>query len=135
MVAQLAFFANLSIPLGGLVATALIYALRKDTVPVARENERKALNFEITVAILYGVLLVAYLITFFSVFVSVAALSHAGKHASHSGPPPPGFAALFGFVGLFFLIGIVCAVFSCVNARAAWLGRPVRYPLAIPFVR
>lgn len=135
MVAQLAYFANFSIPFGGLIATALIYALRKDTVPVARENERNALNFEITLAILNGVLLGAYLIAFFSIFASVFALNHAGRHAAHSGPPPWGMAVPFGFVGLYFLISAACAVLSCFAARAAWLGQPVRYPLAITFVR
>ena len=135
MVAQLAFFANFSMPFGGLIATALIYALRKETEPVARENERNALNFEITFAIVNAVLLVAYVIAFFSVFASVAALSHAGTHVTHSGPPLWGIAVPFGFVGLLFLIGLGGAVVSSIAARAAWLGRPVRNPLAIPFVR
>jgi len=133
VVAQLAFFANLSVPFGGLVATALIYALRKETVPVARENERAALNFEITLAILNGVLIAAYVLAFFSVFASAAAMSHAGTPA-HAGPPA-GIVVVLGFMGLISLIGVACALLSGFAARAAWLGRPVRYPLAIQFVR
>jgi len=135
MIAQLAFFVNLYFPFGGLVATVLIYALRKDAVPVARENERNALNFEITLAILNAVLIVAYLVTFFSVFVSAAAMSHAGKYTAHSGQAPWSIAGPLGILILYFLIGIGCAVLACFAARAAWLGRPFRYPLTIPFVR
>jgi uncharacterized Tic20 family protein len=132
MIAHLSFFANLWIPFGGVIAATLIYTLRKDEEAVARENQRNALNFEITMTIFNVLGLVVYVGLFFTMFAGVAL--HAKQSAL--GPVFPWqFSAIFAFIAIFLSISLAAAITAGFAARAAWLGRVFRYPVAIPFVR
>lgn len=131
--AHLAVLFNfLGVPLGGLIGAIIIYVLHRDEGAYIRENARAALNMEITLAIVDFVCFGAFVVLWFSMFVTLAAT------APHNGAqqPVPRQLLIVPFV-LFVavLANFLAAVNGVFAALAANRGEIGRYFAAIPFVR
>lgn len=128
MFAHLSVLANFAFPFGGLLAALAIYTLRGADDAAARENQRCALNLEITLAIAEIVAIVAFVALEFSYFTE-------GSIARIFDRTPwqiVGCVASIALVGLAVLASTLPVLFA---ARTAWLGGTFRYPYAYPFLR
>jgi uncharacterized Tic20 family protein len=131
MLAHLCPCANFFFPLAGLIGAILIYSLRRHDLPVCVDNARNAVNALATQALFNLVVFVAGIAVFASLFATIG----SGEHGHASKEVPWQF---FAYFLAFFVIALSVfglAVVGAFGARAAWLGRVFRYPLAIPFVR
>lgn len=118
---QWAMFAHLSALLGGLLSTGwagsigcfigplVIWLLKKDTMPFVDDQAKEALNFNITVAIVFLVLLVA---TIFTLGIGIII----------TGP-------------LFVIVGLSWLVFTIIAAIKANEGVAYRYPLTLRLIK
>jgi uncharacterized Tic20 family protein len=118
---QWAMFAHLSALLGGLLTTAwggsigcfigplVIWLVKKDTMPFVEDQAKEALNFNITVAIIF---LVLFLMTIFTLGIGIII----------TGP-------------LFFIVGIAWLVLTIVAAIKANDGVAYRYPLTLRLIK
>ena len=118
---QWAMFAHLSALLGGLLTAAwggslgcfigplVIWLVKKDTMPFVDDQAKEALNFNITVAIIF---LVLFLMTIFTLGIGIII----------TGP-------------LFFIVGIAWLVLTIVAAIKANDGVAYRYPLTLRLVK
>ena len=118
---QWAMFAHLSSLLGGLLTTAwggsigcfigplVIWLVKKDTMPFVDDQAKEALNFNITVAIVF---LVLFLMTIFTLGIGIII----------TGP-------------LFVVVGIAWLVLTIVAAIKANEGVAYRYPLTLRLVK
>lgn len=118
---QWAMFAHLSAILGGLVTGALgggwgcfigpliIWLVKKDTMPFVGDQAKEALNFNITVAIAFVVLMV----------VTVMTLG----------------IGLILTIPLWIIIGIFWLVFTIIAAIKANEGVRYRYPFALRLIK
>jgi len=118
---QWAMFAHLSALLGGLLTTAwggslgcfigplVIWLVKKDTMPFVDDQAKEALNFNITVAIIF---LVLFLMTIFTLGIGIII----------TGP-------------LFVIVGIAWLVLTIVAAIKANDGIAYRYPLTLRLVK
>lgn len=118
---QWAMFAHLSALLGGLLTTAwggsigcfvgplVIWLLKKDTMPFVGDQAKEALNFNITVAIIF---LVLFLMTIFTLGIGIII----------TGP-------------LFVVVGLSWLVFTIIAAIKANDGVAYRYPLTLRLIK
>ncbi|WP_255527455.1 MULTISPECIES: DUF4870 domain-containing protein [unclassified Luteimonas] len=118
---QWAMFAHLSALLGGLLTTAwggsigcfigplVIWLLKKDTMPFVGDQAKEALNFNITVAIIF---LVLFLMTIFTLGIGIII----------TGP-------------LFVVVGLSWLVFTIIAAIKANDGIAYRYPLTLRLIK
>ncbi|MBJ6977989.1 DUF4870 domain-containing protein [Luteimonas sp. MC1782] len=114
-------FAHLSALLGGLLTTAwggsigcfigplVIWLLKKDTMPFVGDQAKEALNFNITVAIIF---LVLFLMTIFTLGIGIII----------TGP-------------LFVVVGLSWLVFTIIAAIKANDGIAYRYPLTLRLIK
>lgn len=117
---QWAMFAHLSALLGALVTgwvggwgwflgPLIIWLVKKDTMPFVNDQAKEALNFNITIAIIFLILTI----------LSVATLG-------------------IGFLltlPLMFIIGIAALVFIIMGAIKANEGKAYRYPFALRLIK
>lgn len=118
---QWAMFAHLSALLGGLLTSGwagnlgffigplVIWLLKKDTMPFVNDQAKEALNFAITVSILFLALLILTLMTL-------------------------GVGALLT-VPLMLIIGVAALVFVVIAAIKANEGVAYRYPFSLRLVK
>lgn len=117
---QWAMFAHLSALLGGLVTgwvggwgwflgPLIIWLVKKDTMPFVNDQAKEALNFNITIAIVFIILTI----------LSVATL---------------GFGLVIA-LPLMFIIGIAALVFIIMAAIKANEGKAYRYPFALRLIK
>lgn len=118
---QWAMFAHLSALLGGLLTSGwaggigcflgplVIWLVKKDTMPFVDDQAKEALNFNITLAIVFAVLFVVGLITLGIGFLVV--------------------------VPLMAIIGIAALVFIIIAAIKANEGVAYRYPFTLKLVK
>lgn len=118
---QWAMFAHLSALLGGILTTGwagsigcfigplVIWLVKKDTMAFAGEQAREALNFNITVAIIF---LVLFLLTIFTLGIGIIITAP-----------------------LMFIVGIAWLVLTIVAAIKANDGVAYRYPVALRLVK
>ena len=118
---QWAMFAHLSAILGGLVTAGwafslgcfigplVIWMMKKDTMPFVDDQAKEALNFNITVAIIFFGLFVLTLVTL-------------------------GIGALLT-VPLMIIVGIAWLVFTIIAAIKANQGERYRYPMTLRLVK
>ena len=118
---QWAMFAHLSALIGGIVTAGwagslgcfvgplVIWMMKKDTMPFVDDQAKEALNFNISVAIVFFVLFVLTLVTL-------------------------GIGALLT-VPLMILVGIAWLVFTIIAAMKANNGERYRYPLTLRLVK
>lgn len=118
---QWAMFAHLSALLGGLLTTAwggsigcfigplVIWLLKKDAMPFVGDQAKEALNFNITVAIIF---LVLFLMTLFTLGIGIII----------TGP-------------LFVVVGLSWLVFTIIAAIRANDGIAYRYPLTLRLIK
>lgn len=121
---QWALFAHLSVLLGGLVSSAfggwgyfigplVIWLIKKDTMPFVADQAKEALNFAITVSIIFVGL---WILTVVVAFVTL------------------GLGAVF-VVPLMFIVGIAALVLTIMAAVSANKGESYRYPLTLRLVK
>lgn len=67
MLCHLSALAGFLIPFGSVIGPLIIWLIKKDEMPIVNEHGRKALNFQITMAI-------AYLLCFMLMFVVVGVI-------------------------------------------------------------
>jgi hypothetical protein len=111
VIAHLSALAGYLVPFGSIIGPLVVYLIKKDTMPFAREEARSALNFQITMAIpailcipliflCIGIPLLILIGLFDLVFIIVAAVK-ASEGAPYKYPiafqfvkdpqaPPPG---------------------------------------------
>ena len=118
---QWAMFAHLSALAGGIITAGwagsigcfigplVIWLMKKDTMPFVGDQAKEALNFNITVAIIFFALFVLTLVTL-------------------------GIGALLT-VPLMILVGIAWLVFTIIAAMKANNGERYRYPLTLRLVK
>ena len=118
---QWAMFAHLSALAGGILTSGwagsigcfigplVIWMMKKDTMPFVGDQAKEALNFNITVAIIFFALFVLTLVTL-------------------------GIGALLT-VPLMILVGIAWLVFTIIAAMKANNGERYRYPLTLRLVK
>ena len=118
---QWAMFAHLSALLGGLLTTAwggsigcfigplVIWLVKKDQMPFVADQAKEALNFNITVAIIF---LALFLLTLFTFGIGIII----------TGP-------------LFVIVGLSWLVFTIIAAIKANEGIAYRYPLTLRLVK
>ena len=118
---QWAMFAHLSALLGAMVTAGwagsvgcflgplVIWMIKKDTMPFVDDQAKEALNFNITVAIIFFVLL---LLTLFTLGIGIIL----------TGP-------------LFVVVGIAWLVLTVIAAIKANQGERYRYPLTLRLVK
>jgi uncharacterized Tic20 family protein len=126
MLAHLAALAVFTaIPFGNIIGPLVVFLIKKDEDPFVAEAGKESLNFQITFTIEAIILLLGYVVIFFTYIV------HAVTHPSAPGEVPwflliiPALVAL----AIFDVISIVVAAVRTYN------GERFRYPLAIPFIR
>jgi len=118
---QWAMFAHLSALAGGIITAGwagsigcfigplVIWLMKRDTMPFVGDQAKEALNFNITVAIIFFALFVLTLVTL-------------------------GIGALLT-VPLMILVGIAWLVFTIIAAMKANNGERYRYPLTLRLVK
>ena len=117
---QWAMFAHLSALVGGLLTSAIggwgffigplvIWLVKKDTLPFVDDQGKEALNFNITVGIVFLALLILSIVTF-GIGLIVA-------------------------VPLWIIIGIAWLVFTIIAAVKANNGERYRYPLTLRLIK
>ena len=118
---QWAMFAHLSALLGGIVTAGwagsigcfigplIIWMVKKDTMPFVDDQAKEALNFNITVAIIFFVLL---MLTLFTLGIGILL----------TGP-------------LFVIVGIAWLVLTVIAAIKANQGERYRYPMTLRLVK
>jgi uncharacterized Tic20 family protein len=117
---QWAMFAHLSALLGGLVTgwvggwgwflgPLIIWLVKKETMPFVNDQAKEALNFNITIAIIFVILTI----------LSVATLG----------------IGFFIALPLMFIIGIAALVFIIMAAIKANEGKAYRYPFALRLIK
>ena len=117
---QWAMFAHLSALLGGLLTSAfggwgffigplVIWLVKKDAMPFVDDQGKEALNFNITVGIVFLALLILSIVTF-GIGLIVA-------------------------VPLWIIIGIAWLVFTIIAAVKANNGERYRYPLTLRLIK
>ena len=118
---QWAMFAHLSALLGGIVTAGwagslgcfigplIIWLVKKDTMPFVDDQGKEALNFNITVGIVFLILLILTLVTF-------------GIGILLTGP-------------LMLIVGLVWLVFTIIAGIKANNGETYRYPFALRLIR
>ena len=118
---QWAMFAHLSALLGAMVTAGwagsvgcflgplVIWMIKKDTMPFVDDQAKEALNFNITVAIVFFVL---FLLTLFTLGIGILL----------TGP-------------LFVIVGIAWLVLTVIAAIKANQGERYRYPLTLRLVK
>jgi uncharacterized Tic20 family protein len=113
-------FAHLSALLGGLVTgwvggwgwflgPLIIWLVKKDTMPFVNDQAKEALNFNITIAIIFVILAILSIATF-------------------------GIGLVLA-IPLMFIIGIVALVFIILAAIKANEGVAYRYPFALRLIK
>ena len=95
--------------IGGVIATLVIWLIKKDDSPVIESQAREALNFNISVLI-YGVALVILVVITFGIGVFLAI--------------PAGIALA--------IFHVVCTIIAAIKANE---GKPYRYPLTLRLVK
>ena len=117
---QWAMFAHLSALAGGLLTSAVggwgffigplvIWLMKKDTMPFVDDQAKEALNFNISVAIIFFVL---WILTFMTLGIGILL----------TGP-------------LMILVGIAWLVFTIIAAMKANQGERYRYPFTLRLVK
>jgi len=118
---QWAMFAHLSALAGGIITTGwagsigcfigplVIWLMKKDTMPFVADQAREALNFNITVAIIFFALFVLTLVTL-------------------------GIGALLT-IPIMILVGLAWLVFTIIASIKANQGERYRYPLTLRLVK
>jgi uncharacterized Tic20 family protein len=118
---QWAMFAHLSALLGGLVTAGwagsvgcfigplVIWMLKKDTMPFVDDQAKEALNFNITVAIIFFVLL---MLTLFTLGIGIIL----------TGP-------------VMVIVGLAWLVFTIIGGIKANQGERYRYPMTLRLVK
>ena len=118
---QWAMFAHLSALVGGILTSGwagsigcfigplVIWLVKKDTLPFVDDQGKEALNFNITVGIVFLALLILSIVTF-GIGLIVA-------------------------VPLWIIIGIAWLVFTIIAAIKAYDGEMYRYPLTIRLLK
>ena len=118
---QWAMFAHLSAILGGLVTAGwafslgcfigplVIWMMKKDTMPFVDDQAKEALNFNITVAIIFFVL---FMLTLFTLGIGILL----------TGP-------------VMVIVGIAWLVFTIIAAVKANQGERYRYPMTLRLVK
>lgn len=118
---QMAMFAHLSALLGGIVTAGwagsigcfigplVIWLMKKDTMPFVDDQAKEALNFNISVAIIFFVL---WILTFMTLGIGIVL----------TGP-------------LMILVGIAWLVFTIIAAMKANQGERYRYPFTLRLVK
>jgi uncharacterized Tic20 family protein len=133
-----AMFANLSgllvfanIPFANIIGTVLIYfKVRNEKWPFALEHAREALNFQITISIVWFLCVILFVASLFGSLAHMAIEGHGVATTAES----IWFFASFGWLGLIWITMLVDVIYCIVATVAASGERPFRYP-AIPFVR
>ena len=117
----MAMFAHLSALLGGIVTAGwagsigcfigplVIWLMKKDTMPFVDDQAKEALNFNISVAIIFFVL---WILTFMTLGIGIVL----------TGP-------------LMILVGIAWLVFTIIAAMKANQGERYRYPFTLRLVK
>ena len=118
---QMAMFAHLSALLGGIVTAGwagsigcfigplVIWMMKKDTMPFVDDQAKEALNFNISVAIIFFVL---WILTFMTLGIGIVL----------TGP-------------LMILVGVAWLVFTIIAAMKANQGERYRYPFTLRLVK
>jgi uncharacterized Tic20 family protein len=118
---QMAMFAHLSALLGGIVTAGwagsigcfigplVIWLMKKDTMPFVDDQAKEALNFNISVAIIFFVL---WILTFMTLGIGIVL----------TGP-------------LMILVGVAWLVFTIIAAMKANQGERYRYPFTLRLVK
>jgi uncharacterized Tic20 family protein len=131
MVAHLAGAFNLMFPFSGLIGAILVYSLHRHDSPIVRDNARNAINMQLTLTIFNIVVFAIAMSIFVSLFFSMGQY----RHGAGGTAPPPQFIWYFLCFLTLFAVNVIFAVVVCFAARAAYLGRIFRYPIAFPFLR
>jgi uncharacterized Tic20 family protein len=102
-----------------------VYTSRRHDSALIVDNARNAINMQLTLTTLNLIGLVLFSWDFFASSVFFSTTPESTSHA---------VASMAGTLGL-FVVNVMVVVFACIGARAAYLGRVYRYPIAIPFLR
>ena len=121
--AALAIFT--SVPFGNILGPMLVFLIKKDAHPFIAEQGKESLNFQISVTIVGIILILTYVVGFFSFIF---------QNATHNGPPTsfPWFIVAFACL---FLLAVFNVNNIIVAAVQSYNGRHFRYPITIRFIR
>jgi len=112
-----------------LLIPLLIWSWKKPQSYKIDKQGREVLNFQITMTLM----LFAALFLLLAFPVALALMGDTGMFATENNPFFIG--ALICAPAPLILIGIFCTYQGVVNAMRALSDKPIRYPLAIPFVK
>ncbi len=121
------------VPFGNVAGPLIMYFSYRDKKPFVAEHAKASLNFQLTMTIFAVLLIVAALIVYAILLVTVVAGS------SDSGKPTP--LSTGALIGIFAVIAACVAFFvwtlvqNILAAIAASKGRTYRYPLSFNFVK
>lgn len=133
----LAFFANFLIPIPflALIVILALYYTRKNTSSFVDNNGKESLNFQITMALVGVVILIAMMIAFGGSILSMLVGGVSDNDAS-TGVGVLGLVGSGLLVGLlFFAVGIFSLVVMITGSVRANDGKVYRYPLSIRLVK
>ena len=109
MFAHLSALSGVVIPFGNIIGPLVVWQVKKDTLPFAADQGKEALNFNITVGIVFLALLILSIVTF-GIGLIVA-------------------------VPLWIIIGIAWLVFTILAGIKANEGVAYRYPYALRLIK
>ncbi len=125
--------AYVGVPFGWFLGPLILWLIKKDESPMVDRHGRTAMNFNLTLTIVFAVLYVLGILAFLAAYVATG--------ASFDPPDPAWPLPTFGLplVG-FFIVGlggvalvVVHVTFTVIAATHANKGQPYEYPLAIRF--
>ncbi len=126
---HLASLAAFFIPFGGLIGPWIVWlATRKDSRFVDAHG-RASLNFQLTVAIVDGALILVLLGMMFQWFGGTLATGAVAQ-----GEPSDLVRRSLTVGAILLAVTVLATLLAIVGALRAWSGRSFRYPLAIPFL-
>lgn len=120
MLCHISVFLSAVIPFGNIVGPLVVWMVKRDQYPLVKDQGRESLNFQITMTIFSGILLIVLI---------VGLISFAAE--DNQGPFPR--TALFAGLGLLAL-GIINTIFIIIAAIRSYKGEQYRYPFSIHFV-
>ncbi len=121
----LAGLAHLSVFFAPVILPLIFWLVMRKSHPYASQQAKQAFWFHLILSVIAVVAVIALQITLFATLASTAA-----TFGPTSTPPDPATAfATFGFLLVFYVVGLINIIFSVIGAVKAFQGKPFHYPL------
>jgi uncharacterized Tic20 family protein len=124
-----ALVGGMVLPFGHVIGPLAVYLANRDKRPLATEHAKASLNFQITLSIIYAVLIVALCVAYFGFIAAIVTSSQ------NQAPPIGVFVPIIVLLAALIGVGLASIVFVIIGAVTASHGRPYRYPFSIDFVK